>query len=360
MIVYLAVAVFPLLMAQLYNLTYQRGKAQGVSIDKKQPGKWGYLFVAALPMFFLIGFRNQYIGPDTNEYIRNFQVLCDTPWNRIFDISRMEDGYMLFVKIITIFTDSPLIYQVICATIYWIAITDFSSQLDDENFLFLFLFATLGIYTFMFTGTRQNLAMCICLLSFRFIKNRKIIPFAILITIAYFFHKSSILFISAYIIYARKLNFLNVLIYVVIMVVCVMFLDFFQEWLNEQLEYEYEIEETEGGWVFSVLMVGITLYSLISLGMNGGFTKKNVGFFNVGIIATIFWILRLFTRVAERPSYYFMPFAMAALAGAVACIQNKDEKRITKMVVIVVGLLLYAYRFYTALSPYVPYKFFVL
>ncbi len=360
MIIYFLVAVFPLLMAQLYNLTYRRSQSRGLSNGKKPPWKWGYLLISALPMFLLIGFRNQNIGPDTSGYLHNFEVLRETPWNRIFEGFRVEKGYLLFVKIITVFVDSPLVYQVICAAIYWIAITDFSSQLDDENFLFLFLFATLGIYTFMFTGTRQCLAMCICLLSFRFIKNRKIIPFAILITIAYFFHKSSILFISAYIIYARKLNFLNVLIYIIIMVVCVMFLDFFQEWLNEQLEYEYGIEETEGGWVFSVLMVGITLYSLISLGTNGGFTKKNVGFFNVGIIATVFWVLRLFTRVAERPSYYFMPFAMAALAGAVACIQNKDEKRITKMVVIVVGLLLFAYRFYTAFASYVPYSFYVL
>lgn len=358
MFAYLAVAIFPLVMGQLYNLICARRQSQ-LSIGKKTPTKWGYLFISALPMFVLIGFRNQALGADTNGYLHNFEVLCNTPWNRIFEISRMEDGYMLFVKIITVFTDSPLVYQVICATIYLIAITDFSSQLEEENFLFLFLFATTGIYTFMFTGTRQNLAMCLCLLSFRFIKNRKIVPFAILITIAYFFHKSSILFISAYVIYPRKLNFINVLIYVVIMVVCVLFLDSFQAWLNEQLEYEYGIEETEGGWVFTVITIGITLYTLITLASNDALTKKNIGFFNVGIIATVFWVLRLFTRVAERPSYYFFPFLLACFTGALSCIRNRDEKRITRMLVGVLVLALYLYRFQTNFASLVPYEFYM-
>ena len=46
--------------------------------------------------------------------------------------------------------------------------------------LVLFLFATLGSYTFMFTGVRQCLAMSVCFYSYRFIKGKKIITVVLL------------------------------------------------------------------------------------------------------------------------------------------------------------------------------------
>ena len=87
MFAYLAVAIFPLVMGQLYNLICARSQSQ-LSMGKKITPKWGYLFISALPMFVLIGFRHQLIGPDTGGYLHNFELLIDTPWNRIFEISR--------------------------------------------------------------------------------------------------------------------------------------------------------------------------------------------------------------------------------------------------------------------------------
>lgn len=359
MLVYILVVLFPLLIEELYkkNVTFPDSQLDIIRVRKI---RWKYIFIAALPMFFLIAFRNQNIGADTGMYIDSFKRIMSTSWSDLTDKFDMEAGYLYFVKLITIFTDNPLLYQVIYVTIYLLALTSFANQLDDNHFLFLFLFGTLGMYTFMFTGVRQCLAISICLFSFRLIKNRKILWFAILMLIAFYFHKSSILFIAAYFIYTRKLSFSNLFIYLAFLLFSIANLSIIQEWFNEQLEYNYEIEDVGGGIIYLIVLVAIMVFVIFFAIYNKQLTRKYNGLINIGIIAVVFWVLRLFTRVAERPSYYFLPFIFAAFAYSLSNLKSAKEKEYIRLVVILVALALFAYRFMTNFSTYIPYSFYSL
>lgn len=314
--------------------------------------------LAALPMFLLIALRNQNIGADTGMYINHFLRTIDTPWHSIFNNSRMEYGYVIFVKLVTCITSSPFVYQVICATIYLFGVTSFANQLDEDPFLVLFFFCTLGTYAFMFTGTRQCLAISICLFSFRFVKKRKLFAFILLMVLAFYFHKSSILFATAYLIYPRKLSFLNILSYIVFMMVSVLYLDTIQQWLNDQLDYNYEIEGNAGGIIFTIFMVVITAFSIFALIAYHKVNVESQGLINIGIIACILWVLRVVTRVAERPSYYFLPFSFAALVYALGSIEKPKEKGLVKLVFIFLAFALYIYRFLSKSSSLLPYTFY--
>lgn len=357
MLVYILVVLFPLLIEELYkkNVTFPDSQFDIIRVRKI---RWKYIFIAALPMFFLIAFRNQNIGADTNGYLEHFSRTIGSSWAQITYNSRMEHGYLFFVKLITYVTHNPLVYQVICVSIYLLALTSFTNQLDQNHFLFLFLFGTLGMYTFMFTGVRQCLAISICLFSFRFIKNRKFIWFVILMLIAFCFHKSSILFIAAYFIYTRKLSFSNFFIYFAFLLFSIANLSVIQEWFNEQLEYNYEIEDVGGGTIYLLVLVVIMVFVIFFAVYNKQLTRKYNGLINIGIIAVVFWVLRLFTRVAERPSYYFLPFIFAAFAYSLSNLKSSKEKVNTRLVVILVALVLFTYRFMTNFSSLIPYRFY--
>ena len=352
MLAYLLVSIIPLIVGNIYN---KRLKDNRLLVSKKRRN---YILMAALPMFFLIAFRNQYIGADTLVYLEHFERMVDTPWSRIFDNTRMEHGYIVFVKMLTLFTNNALIYQVICVTIYLLAVTSFVNQLDDDPFFVLFLFATMGMYTFMFTGVRQCLAISICLFSFRFIRKRKIVPFALLMALAFTFHKSSILFVAAYLIYRRRLNGLNALIYVALLLVALLFLENIQEWFNEQLEYDYDIEGNAGGIISSVIFVGITIVTIMLVFKSNTLTVRSRGLINIGLLATMLWVLRLATRIAERPSFYFLPFLFAAFGYSINNIKNTKDKEIMKTIVIILALALFIYRLTTNQSTIVPYMFY--
>ncbi len=357
MLPYILVVVFPLLIGGWYNKKVKNNNLlENEHLNKKV--RWKFILFAALPMFFLIAFRNRYIGADTGGYLLNFEKTINIPWDKLADSSRMEYGYLVFVKLITYITHSPLMFQVIYTSIYLVSLTCFTNQIEGDHFFFLFLFGTLGLYTFMFTGVRQCLAMSICMLSFKFVKERKLIPFALLMLLAFQFHRSSILFVVAYFMYSRKLSLLNISIYVIAVVFAITYLSELQGWFNEQLDYDYAVEGQTGGILFSIVMLAITVYTLLVVVSNKALTKPALGLINIGIIATALWVIRIFTRIAERPSFYFLACSFAAFSYAISTIKDEKEKTVAKMIVVVACLSLFVYRFFTNYQSFVPYVFY--
>ena len=176
--------------------------------------------------------------------------------------------------------------------------------------------------------------------------------------LAFYFHKSSILFVTAYFIYTRRLSFSNFFIYLGILLLSIANLSIIQEWFNEQLEYEYEIENVSGGTIYLFALLVIMIFVIFFAIYNKQQTRKYNGLINIGIIAVVFWVLRLYTRVAERPSYYFLPFIFAAFAYSISSLNNPKEKVNTRLAVIIISLALFAYRFMTNFSSLIPYRFY--
>ena len=159
MIIYILVAMFPLLIGKVYSSRTALSLSAEETVTKQyKRQRWWYLFLAAIPMFALIAFRSRTIGNDTSGYLGFFQRMVEIPWNRIFVVNDLtyefEPGFVLFEKIVTIFTHNPYVYQIIYSTLYLLSVVTFANELEREQFSFLFFFATLGNYTFMFTGVR--------------------------------------------------------------------------------------------------------------------------------------------------------------------------------------------------------------
>lgn len=352
MIPYIAVAVWPLIVNGIYN----KGK---ITFGAKDVGFNWYIVLALLPMFIMIGFRNVALGADTGMYIENFKYAAMVPIKTLFDKSRMEDGYLIFVKLITYITKSPLVYQLICTCIYFIGILEFAKTIDKKDvFLFIYFVCTLGLFFFMFTGIRQCLAMSICLFGYKYSQRRKLIPFVLSVLLAFCFHKSAILFIVVYFMSKMKITWYNITIYVVGLWVAVTYLFDIQEWFNEQLDYNYEIEETGSGFIFLAVVLLLTAFSMFMIYNNHKFSEKAQALMNINFITVFFWVLRLQTRVAERPSMYFTFMSCALYAYGLNNIKEGKQRFIFKLIIVALTLLLYIYRLRTNFASLIPYKFY--
>lgn len=363
MLLYIFVALFPLIVGAAFN----QSRVAELSMDEGQTERfykrrWWWLFAAALPMFALIAFRGGSMGADTSSYLKFFSRMANTPWNKIFIINengyQFEEGFVIFEKIMTLITDNPKIYQVIYSSIYLVSVVTFANRIEKRNFSFLFFFATIGLYTFMFTGVRQCLAMSILLWSYPYIKRRKLLPFLLILALAFTFHKSSILFIAAYFIYNRRLIWQNSILYAGFAALAYLNIGIIQEWFNDALDYDYGVESTGNGIIFFAVIAVITAFALFVVFYYKQQTPEFTGFINIGIIVLILWCLRLVTRVAERPSYYFMFFSAAMLCYAIEEIPNKRDKEIIGIFVYAAFMLLYVYKFLTGFASLVPYKTF--
>ncbi len=363
MLLYIFVALFPLIVGAAFN----QSRVAELSMDEGQTERfykrrWWWLFMAALPMFALIAFRGADMGADTGGYLRFFSEMVNTPWNRIFIVNdrtyEFEAGFVVFEKIVTLFTKNPKVYQVIYSAIYLVSVVTFANRIEKRNFSFLFFFATIGLYTFMFTGVRQCLAMSILLWSYPYIKKRKLMPFLLILALAFSFHKSAIIFVAAYFIYNRKLIWQNSILYIALASLAYLNIGIIQEWFNDALDYDYGVESTGNGIIFFAVIAVITAFALFVVFYYKQQTPEFTGLINIGIITFILWLLRLVTRVAERPSYYFMFFSAAMLCYAIDEIPNKRDKEIIGIFVYAAFMLLYVYKFLTGLASMIPYTSF--
>lgn len=363
MLIYIIAAIFPLLVGYLFNTRVVANTAAEMIETKKYKRRRGcWLFVAALPMFALIALRGPSMGADTGVYLKFFRQIIDTPWDRIFIVNDMgpqfELGFVVFEKLVTYITKSSQVYQIIYSSIYLFAVVSFANQLEKCNFSFLYFFATIGTYTFMFTGVRQCLAMSICLFSYYFIKRHKLIPFLLLVILAFTFHKSAILFVIAYFIYNRKISWGNAIIYAIFGGLAFVYIDVIQEWFNDNLDYDYGIEETGNGFIFFAIIAIVTAFSFLMILYYEKQTKESVGLLNIGVITLILWVLRLVTRVAERPSFYFMFFSAAMLCYALDAVGEKKDGLLYKFIVCSAFMVLLVYRLSTSQASLVPYATF--
>lgn len=355
MLLYIGLAIWPLIVQWIYL-------NRSIAINVKTMSRNKYLVIAMLPIIILLAFRSSLMGADTSTYMRNFIYMIDTPLKTAIEDSRMETGYLIFVKLITYITHNPLVYQVICVTCMFVGLYDFSKHLDDDDaFLFLYFYCTLGLFFFMFTGTRQCLAMCICLFSYKYVRQKKYLRFILCVALAFCFHKSSILFLVVPFIYNRTVSILNTGIYLILAFISGRYLDVIQAWFNDQFDYTYTIEETNSGMIFLLVLLLLTVFSLILINNRDGnlnVNKYTKALININFVSLFFWIMRLQTRIAERPSYYFLFFSCAFYATALNNIKDEKDRLIYKLLVCGFAMLLYIYRLQTNFATLVPYKFY--
>ena len=323
MIYYGIAALWPLVM---WFFNYYVTRVRQLNDKQKRRLRYFLTVIAVLPMFLLFVLRYKYIGADTIGYVRFFEdevrkytfaELINT------DLIRIEVGYRIYVKLISLITDNYTVFFLINGIVIFGTLLHFTKKYTENPFVFFFLFMTLGTYQFVETGLRQALAMMICLWAVDFLKDKKAIRFILLVLLAYCFHHSAMIFILMLpLSWVKKLDWsivIHLFIGAAFLVGFTVFHDLFNEWLG----YDYGIEETGNGGIFLALVAVLFVFSLF---MTYGMFRKTDGqhlIVHLSILTVTIWILRLFSRTAERISYYYITGLYVYFSQAVQCRKDK-------------------------------------
>lgn len=343
MIIYILVAIFPLVARQIYISWLNKNSEHSISINEK--AKLKFLFIGSIPMFLSMSLRGYYIGSDTIQYVRSFKRAIIKPWVEMLNIDdRHEIGFIIFEKLVTAITSDPTVYLCICSIIMTSAIIFFGYRTCEDPFLFVFLHVTLGTYSFMMTGLRQGLAMSICLLSITCVQRRRLLPFLVLILLAFTFHKSALIFLIVYFIAPMKIKWKNILLYLVAIFVFVIFFSSIQNWFGQLVGYEYGIEETGNAQIFFLIILLIMVLSLLYKDSVLRLSQNNAILYNISFVVLALWSARLVSRTAERPAYYFQFAIYALLVQTIISIYNKKDKQLIYIMVVMLSMAIFLYR----------------
>lgn len=339
--------VFVLLIAYLLLLRFFMGDLSDKRAQKK------YLMLSAIPIILIMSLRYHVIDvvTDTKDYYDFYEMASMLSIKELFNDPFFEPGYILLNKAFASIIPNPQFIFFLEAFICVSAVCRFIYKNLESPFFGMLFFVTLGTMTFEFTAFRQGIAMSICLFAVEYIKEKKLLPFIILVLLAATFHKTAIVFLPFYFIAQRKPTLRNNFLTIIAICTIVLSASKITTFGNILFEMQYSnvyIGSDYGGLV-PILIFVITLILLL-------INKDKIGnyiFFNMVVIGLTIYLLRYTALAAERVSFYFTTGTIIALPAAIESFKEKNTRVVLYYFATILAIVLFLYRLsYMTLADY--------
>lgn len=335
-------------------------------ISQAQIGKKKRLFqtISCFILLWLIqGLRHADIGIDSATSYRPYFEHLSVNWNSIFDLSDVfanyEIGYIELNKLFKFFISEDTQLFILFCSFLCIAPIAFIIYKYSTNIVFSFwIFSSLQIYLFGFSGIRQVIAIGFCCLSFHYIIKQRLLIFVALVLLASTIHTSAILFLPAYWLYhyiklTAKKTFLALLAIIMLtfsfktIAVTVVSILFGGEKYLSALS-----ENTIPSYNLLIIFILVLFSTFLSKDENLVKLRSFV------LMAVAFQTLGILSNHATRIGYYYYVYFMLVIPHIIDFRFTKIER---KFITYAVCLLLCVFFFYVNGNGYlevIPYKFF--
>lgn len=262
-------------------------------------------------IIIVVGFRHPSMGVDLqygsmDGYIGGYKYISSLDFLAIInkDIKNYEKGYVIFNKLISYISNNEQ-WLLFCTALLSIIPIFLIYNTYSENLPFsIIVYMGLTCFLATFSALRQSIAVGICIGSFYFIKNKKIIPFILLVLLATTFHSSALVFLFAYPLYrikiSRTFRWLTLLV-----IPIVFFLRTPLFYLLAPLLKENAIVDNNGA--ITLLIVFILIYIFCIFFGNPEEEEQN-GFLSLLLMCIICQCFGNIHSYAARIAYYYMPF----------------------------------------------------
>lgn len=328
----------------------------------------------ALTFFFLfltilVAFRHESVGNDTRNYILFFNQYTQMSWSEIlkgalnFGKEALEFGFLLFNKIISLFSQESRFYITVTAIIVSAMIYPTYKRLCIDPSLTIVLFCTMSTFVMMFSGIRQMLAIGLGLIAYEFTRNKKPIPFILSVLLAITLHTSAFMLIFMYPLYHVKIT--KKWLYFVVPGLLIVFI--FNEQFFSTLTYiiekytKYEGSITQTGAYTMLLLFTIFAVFAFIIPDEQRIDKETIGLRNFLLFSIVIQMFAPLHMLAMRMNYYYIIF-IPLLIPKIIAYRSKRWKQVAVFGRNIMVVFFFAYFFISASGEgnlhVFPYHFF--
>lgn len=327
----------------------------------KNPWNRKYYFAILLVMTLFAGLRADWVGTDSAGYARKFLVEEELEEDIVEKATDEGGFYYLKYFLGKISKQYWVLFTGIALLTYYCVLRSIRSQ-SNKLLIPLFVFITLGLYTFVFNAARQGIAVGIYMLSFQYLFKdfRYGFPrYCLIVLLAATFHKTVIIALPLFFLfrlnYSGKILILNALGGLIIGASISTLFAFAGE-INQR--YLYYQTETSGGQLLTVFYILITIF-FISWRRNIDPDKKRRYdvFLNMMIFGTMIYIMVQLTNVYVEMTRFAAYFQVAAIFLWTFIYQSKKKPSHMFSMLIVIAHLIFYTIFCTRMAALVPYSF---
>ena len=320
---------------------------------------WFALLVIA-PVIIWAGFRSGAGYVDTNAYIRMYEKIptgIGDLFHYITVVQTKDPGFSIYLAIIKkLFGSSYTPFLFISALIQGLAVTFFFRKYSSQFMISMFIFiASTEYFSWMFNGLRQFLAVAIALIAFRFLFEKKYIPYVLLILLASTIHLTAIILLPvAFIVNSRPWS-IRVFIVLGIAIFALIATNQFTDFLNSSLQdtqysdsVEYWQQEHFGGTNPIRVLVQIvpTVIAVVARRKLAENSNRLIDIsINMSVVSAAIWLVSMVTsgiHIGRLPIYVSL-FNNILLPYEIQILFNEKDQRIVKIAMVVLYL---AYSYY--------------
>lgn len=196
--------VFLVLSVLLAWMAYER---------KKNNRTW--LIGLFLVMALFAGLRSAEVGTDTSGYASGFEEMRYEQRNLEEEGSGAlleEPGYYYLQKWLGSYSNEYVVLLIGTAAIFCFFVLYSVKRNSVAPVISLFVFITLGYYTFVFNAARQGLALSIYMIAIPFLIEKRIRPYVLCVLCAAMFHKTIVIALPLYYVFTLKYSIKSIAI----------------------------------------------------------------------------------------------------------------------------------------------------
>ena len=297
---------------------------RGISNEQKRIQLETVICFMLLYVFF--GFRGLSVLNDTAHYYVQFEELNkynSFNLHSIFYIDpseRFEPGFLIYERVLAKISHHPYILINISALITTVCTLYFLRKNTNQISLVVFMLLCFQTLLIHYSAMRQGLATCLIYFAIELFLNKKRLVSILLIIIAFYFHKTSIVMLPLLIFYYIRLSKKNILYISLLSIFCASFVG-----IAFQLFYSYSVYYEEGLSRTSIALASIlstitTLIFCIIIYYNRNniiIDKRNQLYIWFLILNISFGAISISFPVLARLSGYLSPYIIVLLINSV-------------------------------------------
>ena len=307
-----------------------------LKIKSSEKKRIAFCAIACTQWVLISGLRDLSVGADTVGYRRQYLQIATQSWAECFRMFEKvyvegdgkDPGYTLLVKIFQIFNLDYRCFLFFVAIIFTGSMAVWIYRNSTMPCMSFLIYSILFYSFYSITGIRQTIATAlIVFVGYKFVRERKLLPFLLIAAIAFTIHKSTAVFIPYYFIANFELKPIWIGI---CSLLGAAFLIFRQRlYVPIMLLLTYDEEQAESvsmpgsTFTFTFLMLGVIVLTFLVYPFVNKRRSDARFLYNALIMAAIFVLMTMQNQGFMRVQQYYSLFVMLAIPEI---IQSMDKK----------------------------------
>ena len=313
MIPYLILTLVPLLFIFIkFDWVKNKQVSEGNILVESHTTKVNNTLI--IPGFFVIFFlilslRDLSVGVDVINYSNSFRSISFKELESV--LARDSDWlYYLLNWVVSRFTHDFRVFLAICAAITLIPIAYLYNEEHEWDYLKVVSFLVMPTFMLVFSGLRQAIAFSIAIIAYKYVREKKLIPFLIFALIAFGFHHSAFIVFSFYPLY--YFVFKTKHLWFIVPGISLVFI--FNRPIFQRLtaiasrlfgdDYSADISQTEG-YTMLILFVLLAIFAYV-IPDERKMDREALGLRNFLLMALLLQCFAPIHALAMRLNYYFI------------------------------------------------------